>query len=297
MLDRTFYDRCEGLHRRAQQAWGRQFLGRRRRLRVAGGTEETGVVDYTSGNDLRYVDWNRCARHDELVTRQFMGTEDHTVYFLLDASRSMAFGEGKKFDIARELTASLGFLALSNHDRVWAGVFSDSINAEFPPARGRRAIPELFEFLEAQSASREATRLENVVKQFTSRQPQRGLVVILSDMFDAGRFDIAMDSLRLQGYEPLLIHVLDRLEAQPMLSGKVSLMEVESNAKRGATITAEDQANYRVVFDENCRRVRGYFHRYGLGVVPVFADDNVTQCLERIVLGSVARRHTRAGVR
>lgn len=297
MLDATFQRRCEGLHRRAQRAWGRQFLGRRRRLRVAGGTEATGENDYTSGDELRYVDWNRCARHDELVTRQFMGTEDHTVYFLLDGSQSMGIGGAGKFELARHLTAALGYLALANNDRVWAGVYADGIAAEFPAARGRKAIPGLFEFLRQQSPTGAATRLERTVEQFSARRVQRGLVVLLSDMFDAGRFDRAIDSLRLQGYEPLLIHVLDRAEAQPRVAGKVSLASVEGERRLSEFIGREDQRHFDEAFDQECRRVRGYFHRYGLGVAAVFAGDDLTGCLERIVLGSVQRRHTRAGVR
>ena len=139
--------------------------------------------------------------------------------------------------------------------------------------------------------------MENVVQRFTNRRLQRGLVVILSDMFDAGKFDVAMDALRWQGYEPLLVHVLDRQEAQPNVRGKVSLQAVEGKGRRAVTIDSQDHRNYAAVFDENCRRVRGYFHRYGLGVVPVIAGDSVTRCLERIVVGSAQRRHTRAGVR
>jgi uncharacterized protein (DUF58 family) len=159
-LDAQFQRRCAGLHRQAQRAWGRQFLGRRRRLRVAGGTEATGTTDYTTGDELRYVDWNRCARHDELVTRQFMGTEDHWVYFLLDCSRSMALGVdtggspvsiaaassdrelksnrprrpvdtgeppvSTKFELARQLAAALGYLALANQDRVSVTAFASA---------------------------------------------------------------------------------------------------------------------------------------------------------------------------
>ncbi len=297
MLNATFQRRCEGLHRQAQRAWGRQFLGRRRRLRVAGGTEATGIVDYTSGDDLRYVDWNRCARHDELVTRQFMGTEDHTVYFLLDASRSMASGDGGKFELARQLTAALGYLALANHDRVWVGAFADGLTAELPAVRGRRSTGPLFQFLAQQTAGGDSTRLDRAVDAFTSRHVQRGLVVLLSDMLDAVDFDVALDSLRLRGFEPLLVHVLDESDVRPGIGGGAVLEDIESGGRLREFIDATDAAYYDEAFSQFCRRVRGYFHRYGLGVVPVMANDSVTHCIERIVLGSVHRRHQRAGVR
>lgn len=297
MLDAQFQRRCEGLHRQAQRAWGRQFLARRRRLRVAGGTEATGASDYTTGDELRYVDWNRCARHDELITRQFMGTEDHWVYFLLDVSASMNVGQGEKFELARQLTAALGYLALANQDRVAVSAFADGITAHFPASRGRRAIPRLFQFLEQLQPSGMGTRLEAVVESFIARHVHRGLVVLISDMLDAGQFDVAIDSLRLRGFEPLLVHVLDRAEGRPGIGGKVAFRDVEGDRRMRKYVTAEDAANYDVAFEQFCRRVRGYFHRYGLGVVPVTAGEDVTQCIERIVLGSVHRRHTRAGVR
>jgi uncharacterized protein (DUF58 family) len=330
MLDANFHRRCEGLRRQAQRAWGRQFLGRRRRLRVAGGTEATGTTDYTTGDELRYVDWNRCARHDELVTRQFMGTEDHWVYFLLDCSRSMnvhvdaggppvsiraasSDGDSKtnqprrpedtgeppvstKFELARELTAALGFLALANQDRVAVTAFADRVLAEFPTHRGRAAIPRLFEFLTNLDPTGEATRLEQVVESFVAEHVHRGLVVLVSDMLDAGRFDRAIDSLRLRGFEPLLVHVLDRGDIDAAFSGKVALADVEGGRRRDF-LDAQDLSNYSVEVQHFLRRVHGYFHRYGLGVVQVNAGDDVTHCIQRIVLGSVARRHTRAGVR
>jgi uncharacterized protein (DUF58 family) len=302
-LDAQFQRRCEGLHRQAQRAWGRQFLGRRRRLRVAGGTEATGATDYTTGDELRYVDWNRCARHDELVTRQFMGTEDHWVYFLLDCSRSMGLGVdtggspvSTKFELARQLTAALGYLALANQDRVSVTAFAERVIDEFPSHRGLQAVPRLFDFLTNLAPSGETTRLENVVESFVNRRVHRGLVVILSDMLDAGRFDAAIDSLRLRGFEPLLVHVLDQTDVETTFAGKVALADVEGGRRRDF-LEAQDLANYSIVAQQFLRRVHGYFHRYGLGVVQVLTGDDVTSCIERIVLGSVARRHTRAGVR
>src|SRR6185295_4648415 len=66
-----FLRRCSAFHLMAQRAWGRRFLGRGVDRWRASATEASGVSDYTRGDDFRYVDWNRCARHDELVSKQF----------------------------------------------------------------------------------------------------------------------------------------------------------------------------------------------------------------------------------
>lgn len=297
LLNAEFQLRCQGLHRQAQRAWGRQFLGRRRRLRVAGGTEATGVTDYTAGSELRYVDWNRCARLDELVTRQFMGTEEHWVYFLFDVSASMGLAGGEKFRLARQLTAALGYLALANHDRASVSAYANGLVAQSPTFRGQHSVPQLFQFLAALAPGGSGTRLERAVEVFTQQHQHRGLVILVSDMFDAGRFDVAIDQLRLRGFEPLLIHVVHPRDARPGLSGKVLLRDAESQSMRRDFLDAQDAQYYDAAWEQHVRRVRGYFHRYGLGVAEARSDDDVTACIERIVLGSVHRRHTRAGVR
>ena len=139
--------------------------------------------------------------------------------------------------------------------------------------------------------------MEVAVAQFIAARPWRGMVVLVSDMLDAGRFDRAIDALRLGGFEPFLIHVVGRQDAEPDVSGPVVLQDVESQATTRQFVDQQDAANYRAVFAESVRLVRGYFHRYGLGVAPVSTDEDVIRCVERIVLGSVHRRHTRAGVR
>lgn len=297
LLNAEFLKQCEGLHREAQRAWGRRFLGRRPRLRVAGGTEATGYHDYTTGDELRYVDWNRCARLDELVTRQFMGVEDHYVYLLVDCSRSMAFGDGRKLDFARRIAATLGYLAVANLDRVGACSFADRLTQQLPPARGPRSLPRLFDWLEQLRADPAATNLLAAVQQFVAGREHRGMTVIVSDLLDPAGFETSVDLLRHRGFEPFLLQVIDEEEARPKLAGKVALADMENPQVERRQLTAEDLRNYRAVFDEFLSRVRAYCHRYGLGISQVAADSSVPLSVERIVRGSRRRLHTRAGVR
>ena len=76
----------------------------------AGGSigERAGPVErgYVPGDDYRAIDWNVCARHDELVWRRPAAAADRRVYVLLDCSRSMATGRPPKFDAARRAAIS-----------------------------------------------------------------------------------------------------------------------------------------------------------------------------------------------
>ena len=81
---------------------------------MASGIEFADHREYTAGDDLRYLDWNVYARHGDLLLKRFQEEEDLHVYFLLDCSRSMGFGSPPKFDLARQLTAALAYIALAD---------------------------------------------------------------------------------------------------------------------------------------------------------------------------------------
>ena len=55
------------------------------------------LVTAQEGDDLRFVDWNLYARLDRLFLKLFLEEEDLHVFFLVDASPSMNFGDPTKF--------------------------------------------------------------------------------------------------------------------------------------------------------------------------------------------------------
>ena len=90
-----------------------RMQGERRGPRRGGGQEFADYRPYTPGDDLRQVDWNAYARMERFFLRLFVEEEDTTLHLLLDASRSMAWGEPTKLDFARRCAAALGYVALS----------------------------------------------------------------------------------------------------------------------------------------------------------------------------------------
>src|SRR3954469_9506695 len=66
--------------------------GERLSKRKGRGSEFADFRPYSSGDDLRFLDWALFARFERLFLRLFLEDEDLHVHLLLDASRSMAFG-------------------------------------------------------------------------------------------------------------------------------------------------------------------------------------------------------------
>ena len=73
--------------------------GERRCVRRGQSVEFADYRNYTAGDDLRQLDWNVYARLERLFIKLFVEEEDVTVHVLVDASRSMDFGEPNKLTL------------------------------------------------------------------------------------------------------------------------------------------------------------------------------------------------------
>ena len=62
----------------------------RRTKKSGSGVEFADHRDYQPGDDFRYLDWNVYQRFDRLLLRLYEEEEDLAIYFIVDASTSMA---------------------------------------------------------------------------------------------------------------------------------------------------------------------------------------------------------------
>src|SRR4051795_6021849 len=164
-----FLKKIEYLSLVSRRIFRGSLMAQRRTKQLGGGIEVAAHRDYTPGDDFRYLDWNLYARHDELMLKRFQEEEDLHVYFLVDCSRSMAFGDPPKFDFARQVAAALAYIALADLDRIAVTAFADDILADLPLTRGKGRILSLLKFLEGLEAQGEDTDLERVVTGFVHR--------------------------------------------------------------------------------------------------------------------------------
>src|SRR3989440_11480743 len=148
LFDSDFLKKLEYLSLISKRVFRGSLMAQRRTMALGTGIEFADHREYTPGDDFRYLDWNLFARHNELLLKRFQEEEDLHVYFLIDCSRSMAFGSPPKFDFARQVTAALAYIALADLDRVAVVAFADDIVADFPLTRGKARILSLLKFME-----------------------------------------------------------------------------------------------------------------------------------------------------
>ncbi|MCU0712326.1 MAG: DUF58 domain-containing protein, partial [Pirellula sp.] len=156
------------------------LLAQRRSMQLGSGIEFSDHREYALGDDLRYLDWNVYARHGDLLLKRFQEEQDLHVYLMVDCSRSMGFGDPPKFDLARQLTAALAYIALADLDRIAVVAYANDIISEFPVTRGKARILALMRYLESLSTVGTDTNLSKAVQGLLHRGTRNGLVVVLS---------------------------------------------------------------------------------------------------------------------
>ena len=195
---------------------------------------------YTTGDDLRNVDWNVFARTDRTYVKRYRGETNSPVTMLLDASNSMNYASHSvtKMNYARFMAAAIFYLAVrKQRDAAGLLVFDDEVRNYISPSARHGQLPRLLSGLEL-AEPRARTNFEQPLRHLEGLLRRRGIVVILSDFYESPRTLIrAIEPLRFRGNEVLLFHILDPRELRPDLGGSTVLIDLETRAR--IEVTAE----------------------------------------------------------
>ena len=274
-FDERFLRKLESLAiltRRSRISFG-QIRAERRSRRVGAGIEFADHRDYVPGDDLRYLDWNLYGRMERLLVRLFEEDEDLSIYVLFDASASMGAGTPPKLDLAMQVGAALGYVGLANLDRVSLLPLAGHLADGLPLARGKAHILPWLRFLSGIEA-KGRTSLTEAMHDFLRRHHgrRRGLVVLISDFYDPAGYRQALDLLRYNHFETVVIQISAPEELRPSLRGDVTIRDVETGEERELTISPGLLEDYRRRHAALLRGLEGYCREHGIPCFPIVSD-------------------------
>jgi uncharacterized protein (DUF58 family) len=174
--------------------------------------------EYTAGDDLRYVDWKAFGRTDKLYLKQFDDETNLICYLVLDASESMQYrgpdSPLSKFEYAQCLAIAMSWVVLQQQDAVGLVTFDDQIRTHIRPSTNPSHMQQLLTVLEhTQPHSKTATG--PIFHELAQRMKKRGVVVIMSDLFDdVDSLLTGLKHFRYRRHDVVLFHVLDHAELE-----------------------------------------------------------------------------------
>jgi len=277
LFDEAFLRRLEQLELASRRLTAGRMKGERRSIRRGQSVEFADYRNYTHGDDLRQLDWNVYARLEKLFVKLFVEEEDVTVHVLVDASRSMDFGEPNKLDFARRAAAALAYLGLAHLDRVSVAFLADGRASGLRPLRGKARVFEVFRFLSEPRSAR-LTGLAAAARDYAGRMRGTGPLILLSDLMDPGYLD-ALRDLAGTRCQLSVLHVLAPEELDPEVPPDARLVDNETG--QGIEVTGDDDlvGRYRSRLADWQAEISAFCARRGGAYVAVPSDVELTDLL------------------
>ena len=190
-----------GLHRSPYQGFSAEFAEHR---------------EYAPGDDLRYVDWKVFGKTDKVYLKQYEEETNLIAYLVLDTSESMRFkSEGtalSKLEYAQTAAAALAYLVIHQQDSAGLVTFDDHVRQWVRPGSKATHLSQLLQVMEQVESVRK-TRTGPIFHELAERFTRRGLVFILSDLFDDTDAMLAgLKHFRHRKHDVVVLHLMDPAE-------------------------------------------------------------------------------------
>jgi len=255
---------------------------------------------YVPGDAITDLDWRVFGRSDRYYVKQYVEETNLRATILLDASGSMAYrGERaakhrgrrlSKFEYARYLAASLAHLLIHQQDAVGLVTFDAQVRRYIPPRSRPSHLRVLLEELHDTRPGAE-TALAPILHNIAERARRRGLVVIISDLFDDPEEIVrALHHFRYRKHEVLLLHVVAEEEMTFPFEQSRLLRDLELPQVRRQIDPAALRAAYLDGVRDHLRRLETGCGQMDIDYVPL----STAQAFDESLAQYLAERKARA---
>jgi uncharacterized protein (DUF58 family) len=239
--------------------------------------------EYQHGDEIRTIDWNVTARMGQPYVKVFEEERELTAVILADVSASGNFGTRKqlKRELITELAAVLAFSAIQNNDKIGIILYSNQIEKNKPPKKGRshvlRIIRELIDF-------KPASRLSDIkepLRFLTQVIKKRCTAFLLSDFITAGYEDVLKIANRK--HDLVALRVKDPREDSLPECGLVHLLDSETGEM--IWIDTSDRSmrkGYEAQAKMQDERIRLSFSKAGVDAATLYTNKSYIQPLSNL---------------
>ncbi len=219
--------------------------------------------EYVPGDEIKHLDWTVLAKTDRYYIKQYEQETNMRATICLDASASMRFGTASqedaavratrqvsKFDYSAVLAASLAYMLSNQQDMVGLVAFDNAIRLDIPQGNGPLHLDQIFVSLEKLSPGK-TTDLAATLHRVAAKIPRRGLVIVISDLFDdPERLTMSLQHLRHARHQLVIIHVLDRGEMELNFNRPITFEDMEDGTRL--------QIDPKIIREDYRREVQAY---------------------------------------
>ncbi|MBS00959.1 MAG: DUF58 domain-containing protein [Candidatus Marinimicrobia bacterium] len=235
---------------------------------------------YGPGDEIRHIDWKLYGKTDRFFVKQYEEETNLRSYILLDTSRSMEYKSNKisKLDYGNYLSAALAYLMINQQDGVGLTLFDNQIQTFIPPRSKPSHVNTILTHLDKTGSGKD-TDVGIVLHEMAERIKKRGLIILISDLFDeTGNIINGLKHFRHNKQEIIVFHIMDRKELNFDFSNRTKFKDMETDEQ----ITTEPwkiRKIYQKAIQSYQDELRLRCREQKIDYVPLFTDQNLDLAL------------------
>ena len=249
--------------------------------------------EYTSGDDIRHLDWKVWSKTDRYYIKQYEAETNLRAHLVVDVSESMHYGRGalNKYNYACTAGACLAYLLLRQQDACGMMTFDADVRQVLPPRSHMNHIDAIIKSMDV-SRPREKTDIEKILRRVSESVQSRGLIVIISDLLvDREPLFRALEMLCQRRHDILIFHILDEDEVTFPFTGTTRFEGMEEMPHLVCDPRALREG-YLEALDEYLVEVRRGCTRIGIDYNLVKTSDYLDAVLSKFLHRRMAMRTT-----
>lgn len=144
------------------------------------------IREYTFGDDIRRIDWNKTALFNTPFVKVLEKERELSIILLIDISTSMNYGSKSviKKNFVAEICASIGFSSLDQNHKISAILFSDKIYKVIPSQKNKKHLLNIISQILSSDFVPSKTDLKKTLEYCINTFKKKSILFLFSDFHD-----------------------------------------------------------------------------------------------------------------
>lgn len=251
-----------------------QHKGSHRSQRVGTSMDFSDYRAYHLGDDVRQIDWNVYARSEKYFIKRFLDEQEMRVHIVVDGTKSMNSNE-HKWQLARQLTAALGYMVLQHDDRLQCTYITDVDVLPFRQ-KGSSAKPRFLHTVQQfPEPAMQSSFCDKAGKYLVKGQTV--LIIITDALEPTQKLESLIRMLPNYAGDIRFIQIVEPDIHAPAFLGDVELLDIESEKLVNVSITSATLQNYFDVKAAHEKQLDILCKKYGVAHVQLFVEEGFQQ--------------------
>ena len=277
VINEEFLSQVELLQLLVKNNVAGRFGGNHKSKTFGSSCDFTDYREYMPGDDITKIDWNAYARFEKLYVKLFLDERQVHTRIYIDASRSMAYGKGKKDEQAIKIAAAIAYLSVCEMDKVSIYVIREnSVEEIISNMLGRETYYNNIGKLNDIVFDGDSLITEAILPSTVGYGD--GYSIIISDFLTDNDYETAIDHLTSKKRDVMCVQILSKEELNPKIRGKMHLFDSENSEKfYRRNINREILRAYKMAVEYATGRIRDYCMSRGGEYMLVSSQDSLNE--------------------